>query len=361
MATKFSTRIEKVTTPDYIGEVISITGSVVSGTYPEPGTANSNIKQATSGMYQSVFDYPYLSQSANQLFDITWGVRTGGQFASSVVSGTLTDTQAKFNIYDQMAALILGYDQTGSVRVFDVSGNFNSVNTSSVMDAPVFINFSRLIGKYELKKGSFELKISTSSWADPQLFSALKTITDSGSADYVNGLRILKETATNTNVGILDRFRGIAVIQLSSSVVSTLISEAGSNNYFVSASATRAWEFGESIHSGTIDELATGLRHRILNLSVSNLTQLNTTVYTINAGAGDFNYSSNPSYIDSSGSIKIKKTESNQLQQNLPAYSYVTGIGLYAPDGELLAVAKLSRPVKKSEGNPLSLSVKLTY
>lgn len=361
MATKFSTRIETTSTKDYIRETLSITGSVISGTYPEPGTAGSNIYQPSSGMYQTVYDYPFLSQSANQVFDITWGVRSGSAFGASVVSGTTRDSQAKFNIYNQMAALILGYDQTGSVRVFDVSGNFNSVNASSVMDAPVFINLSRLVGKDELAKGSFSLQISTSSWANPQGFTSLRTVTDSGSSDLENGLRILKETTSNTNVGILDRYRGIAVIQLSSSVVSTLISEAGAGNYFVSASSTRAWEFGESIHSGTIDELATGLRHRIYNMQVSNVSQLNTTIYTLNAAAGEFNYSSNPSYIDSAGQVKVKQETDGSLQKSLPAYTYVTGIGLYSADGELLAVAKLSKPVKKAEDRPLSLSVKLTY
>ena len=361
MASKFSSKITKVVSKDYVGETISITGSIVSGTYPEPSSTLSNIKRPRSRMYQSVFDYPHLSQSANQLFDITWGVRSGGQFAANVVTGTEYDSQAKFNVYNQMAALILGYDQTGSVRVFDVSGNFNSVNASSVMDAPVFIDLSRLVTKDEIEKGTFSLQIDTGSWADPQGFASLRTITDSGSSDLENGLRILKETTSNTNVGILDRYRGIAVIQLSSSVVSTLISEAGAGNYFVSASSTRAWEFGESIHSGTIDELATGLRHRIYNVQASNVSQLNTTIYTINAGAGDFNYSSNPSYIDSSGQIKIKQETDGSLDKDLPAYSYITGIGLYSSDGELLAVAKLSRPVKKNESGPLSLSVKLTY
>lgn len=361
MATKFSTRVELSATKDYVREIISITGSVVSGTYPEPSSTLSNIKKPGNEMYQSVYDYPHLSQSANQLFDITWGVRTGGTFASNVVSGTTTDTQAKFNIYNQMAALILGYDATGSVRTFDVSGNFNSVNAASVMDAPVFIDLSRLVTKDELSKGSFSLQISTSSWANPQAFTSLRTITDSGSSDLENGLRILKETTNNTNVGILDRYRGIAVIQLSSSVVSTLISEAGANNYFVSASSTRAWEFGESIHSGTIDELATGLRHRFYNLQVANVTQLNTAQYTVTIGPNDFNYSSNPSYINSSGQIRVKQTEQGQLQSSLPAYTYITGIGLYSPDGELLAVAKSSVPIKKVDGASKMLVVKLTY
>ena len=359
MATKFSTNVKETFTLDYVKEQISITGSVISGTYPEPGVAGSNIKDATTGMFQSVYDYPHLSQSAQVAFDITYGVRTGGEFAASVVSGTARDTQAKFNIYDQMAALMLGYDQTGSVRVFDVSGNFDSVNASSVMDAPVFINLSRLVTKDELQKGTFELKIDASAWADPQGFSTLTTITDSGSTDVENGLRILKETTSNTNVGILDRYRGIAAIQLSSSVVSSLIDD-GAVDYFVSGTAARSWDFEESIHSGTIVELATALRHRVYNLEINNVTQLNTALYTVTANPNDFNYSSNPSYVDSSGSIRVKK-KNGALNPQSPAYAYVTGIGLYAADGELLAVAKLSKPVKKNASAPLQVGVKLTY
>ena len=359
MATKFSTNVKETFTLDYVKEQISVTGSVISGTYPEPGVAGSNIKDATTGMFQSVYDYPHLSQSAQVAFDITYGVRTGGEFAASVVSGTATDTQAKFNIYDQMAALMLGYDQTGSVRVFDVSGNFDSVNASSVMDAPVFIDLSRIVTKDELQKGTFELKIDASVWANPQGFGTLITITDSGSTDVENGLRILKETTSNTNVGILDRYRGIAAIQLSSSVVSSLIDDS-TVNFFVSGTAARSWDFEESIHSGTIVELATALRHRIYNLEINNVTQLNTALYTVTANPSDFNYSSNPSYVDSEGKIRVKK-KNGALQSNLPAYAYVTGIGLYAADGELLAVAKLSKPVKKNASAPLQVGVKLTY
>ena len=360
MATKFSTNVKETFTLDYVKEQISVTGSVISGTYPEPGVAGSNIKDATTGMFQTVYDYPHLSQSAQVAFDITYGVRTGGEFAASVVAGTARDTQAKFNIYDQMAALMLGYDQTGSVRVFDVSGNFDSVNASSVMDAPVFIDLSRLVTKDELQKGTFELKIDASAWANPQGFSTLTTITDSGSTDVENGLRILKETTSNTNVGILDRYRGIAAIQLSSSVVSSLIDDS-TVNFFVSGTAARSWDFEESIHSGTIVELATALRHRIYNLEINNVTQLNTALYTVTANPSDFNYSSNPSYVDSSGSIRVRKTKNGALQTNFPAYAYVTGIGLYAADGELLAVAKLSKPVRKDASAPLQVGVKLTY
>ena len=96
-------------------------------------------------------------------------------------------------------------------------------------------------------------------------------------------------------------------------------------------------------------------------MSVENTTQLNTVQYVVNAGAGDFNYSSNPSYVDASSQIRVKKTQSGSLQKNLPAYAYVTGIGLYSPDGELLAVAKLSEPLKKTPSNEFTLRVRLDY
>ena len=50
MATKFSTKIEKTNTKDFVFETLAITGSVVSGTYPGPLEAASNVKNATSGI-----------------------------------------------------------------------------------------------------------------------------------------------------------------------------------------------------------------------------------------------------------------------------------------------------------------------
>jgi hypothetical protein len=50
-------------------EAIPLTGTIVSGTY-----SDNNIKNYAHGMFQSVYDYPYLSSSANHIFDITVGV-----------------------------------------------------------------------------------------------------------------------------------------------------------------------------------------------------------------------------------------------------------------------------------------------
>ena len=49
-------------------KAIPITGTITTGTYND-----LNIKNYSHGMFQSVYDYPYLSSSANHIFDITAG------------------------------------------------------------------------------------------------------------------------------------------------------------------------------------------------------------------------------------------------------------------------------------------------
>ena len=71
------------TTRTLLHEVIPLTGTIVKDTY---GTFpnNANVKNYSHGMFQSVYDYPYLSSSANYIFDLTVGFDE-----SSLLSGTL--------------------------------------------------------------------------------------------------------------------------------------------------------------------------------------------------------------------------------------------------------------------------------
>jgi len=71
-------------------------------------------------------------------------------------------------------------------------------------------------------------------------------------------------------------------------------------------------------------------------------------------GHNDFNYSSNPTYLDSS-QIRVKTRASDT------PVSYITTVGLYSADNELLAVAKLSEPLKKDPTNEITLRVRLDY
>ena len=56
-------------------ESIPITGSIVSGSAyaVAESLADNNVKKYAHGMFQSVYDYPFLSSSANHIIDVTTG------------------------------------------------------------------------------------------------------------------------------------------------------------------------------------------------------------------------------------------------------------------------------------------------
>jgi hypothetical protein len=138
-----------VSTRTLLHEAIPLTGTIVSGTYDD-----ANIKNYSHGMFQSVYDYPYLSSSANQVFDITVGVSS----YSGIYATTNNQAAKKKNIYNQMAQILMGYDHTGSIQRFDEDGNI--AGGGNKLNEAFFLNFSRLLVKDEIKKGSFELEIS---------------------------------------------------------------------------------------------------------------------------------------------------------------------------------------------------------
>jgi hypothetical protein len=106
--------------------------------------------------------------------------------------------------------------------------------------------------------------------------------------------------------------------------------------------------------SGSISGSADAIRHRVQNISFNNTTELNSTIYFCRANNSEFNYSSNPTYLSSS-QIRVK-----EIQSDNPV-SYVTTVGLYSEDNALLAVAKLSEPIKKTPAEEYTLRVRLDY
>jgi hypothetical protein len=158
------------------------------------------------------------------------------------------------------------------------------------------------------------------------------------------------------NIGLLYYQAGIAV--LTSSVmglegrnVSNIFSERPQCNFesyngTVVQAMTGAGDFNTSIENFT---------RRIKDISFNNTTELNSTIYFCRANHNEFNYSSNPSYLTGS---KVRVKGDNILA---PPRSYATTVGLYSADNELLAVAKLSEPLRKDPTNELTLRVRLDY
>ena len=111
---------------------------------------------------------------------------------------------------------------------------------------------------------------------------------------------------------------------------------------------------GVTLASSSIQTAADSLRHRIRNLYFANTTELNSTIHFCRANANEFNYSANPTYLSSS-QIRVKEDASDE------PVSYITTVGLYSADNELLATAKVSEPLKKTPSNEFTLRVRLDY
>lgn len=353
MANTFKTFLNSdiATTRTLLHEAIPITGTIVSGTY----TSDGNIKTYSHGMFESVYDYPYLSSSANHIFDIS-----AGYSANSPLSAAANVQNAKkINIYNQHAQVLYGYDSAGSIQEFDTDGNI--VAGGLKMKECIFVNFARLLTKDEIKKDSFRLILysTSSNIGDENARAGKRTIGDFGAGtDYkVNspageyGLLYTGSAAAdkNTVFGHVYYQAGIAVITAS------YFSGAFADPEDAGRAVTGLQSVDNALTGSTITEIANAFRYTVDDIEFNNTTELNSTIYFCRANTQDYNYSANPTYLTAS---KIRVKNSNPKAEPV---SYITTVGLYSADNELLAVAKLSEPLKKSPSNELTLRVRLDY
>ena len=110
----------------------------------------------------------------------------------------------------------------------------------------------------------------------------------------------------------------------------------------------------QAFTGSSIQTISNGIRNRWNNCQFNNTTELNSTIYFCRANHNEFNYSSNPTYLSAS-QIRLKNVDSDQ-----PA-AYITTVGMYSSDNELLATAKLSEPLKKTPENEMILRVRIDY
>ena len=113
-------------------------------------------------------------------------------------------------------------------------------------------------------------------------------------------------------------------------------------------------DFRAVLTGSNIETACDNIRSRIYNIQFNNTVELNSSIYFCRANNNEFNYSSNPTYLKDS-QIIVKETE-----QDNPV-SYITTVGLYNTQRELLAVAKLSEPLKKSPDTEFTIRVRLDY
>ena len=248
--------------------------------------------------------------------------------------------------------------------------------------------------KDEIKKGSFSISFGTSGTATSGLaqFDHRVVISDTGAeTNYkVNspageyGILVASEeagdsihasaTGTKLNVGLIYYQAGIVVLDgtkiftgydgVSGDPDLSPPGEMGDDDGILttmpvlkSAGVASGDARGYQPHflTGSINTMADFVRAKLYNINFSNTTELNSTIYFCRANHNEFNYSSNQTYLTGS-KVRVKGDEPDELPK-----TYVTTVGLYAADNELLAVAKLSEPLRKDPTNELTLRVRLDY
>lgn len=313
-----------------VNEVIVVTGSIVSSLSNIKSYKNISSGSAAidlGGYFQTVYDSAPSSALSTPLFDITFGMTTGSSY--NVAATTTSSQTEKVKIHRQMAALLLGNP--------DAKFTINSVEQREA----IFILFKRNILKDELKKGTVYLTVNASAPAQYSASDAgaASTFKQTVGGDYAP----LKYNGTGSEVGQVWYQAGVIVLPPDSAW-----------------GAVALWSGSKTLielqSSGTINQIVDGMRTHTENIQVNNQTNLQSSVYFCRAYNNEFNYSSNPTFVDSDGMIRV--TSGSNI---LTTQTYITTVGLYDENDNLLAVGKTNKPVLKSPQTEAVFRLRLDY
>jgi hypothetical protein len=317
-----------------VNEIIPLTGTFFSGS---PNTLIKNYINIVSGsavsggFWETVYDGAPTSVSSSALVDLTYGHSSASLVAS--YSETFLNDE-KQRVYKEMAQLLLG----------DANALF-SFNSTTVHEM-FFILLKRRIYKDEVKKSNVSL-----SWEMTGTNTTL-SLTDAGAAStFVVGPAGDEASLFSGSTEVGKVYYNAGIIAFKSGAITPVGgTPAGTVPYW-----SGSYTLENAAISGNIDHIVDGMRNRIGQLDFQNQTNLHSTIYFCRALNADFNYSTNPTFIDSEGRIIPTSGSDNQTR------SYITTIGLYDINDNLLAVAKTSEPVKKSPDNEVVFRVRLSY
>jgi len=347
----------------------------------------------TSSLFQTVFDQDYTLQTANEVLDLTVGLFSG----SSTVAGSTTGVDSagkllfpsqslmmreKINVYRQFAQTLLGDADA------QFSAPFSNPGATDYIDEAIFVNIKRLFARDRVKPQTFAMQFYTSATLDRVADPVNGTFTNTDETSEI-GSAILTDAGQGTQFGFGGQVGDIAFSTLSSNVVGNLFYDqgiivldakkvlsgtqhvsgtidamsSGGTTVIGSASGnTNAKFIPDFFVSGSIDDIVDHLAScrfssgSLTALTFQNVTNINSTLVFCRATADEFNYSSNPTFTDTNGSIIVIDDPTTDR-----TFSYITTVGLYDANDNLLAVAKMSRPIEKNDEKDLTFRVRLDF
>jgi hypothetical protein len=292
----------------------------------------------------------------------------------------------KMDNYRQFSQLLLGDADSQFVAPY------GSAAANDKIDAAFFVAFKRLFSRDQIKRESFAMRFYqsaslTAGSGGPNIANLYKTselgvsvYTDIGSSNEkfteFGGQfgNVVDAADTSRTVGLMFYDRGIAILDLekitsASQFVTGTIDAMTPTGFTVlgaqgTETAGRSKFIPDFIVSASIDNVVDHICATRFSsgsqtaITFQNTTNINSTLIFCRAAADEFNYSSNPTFTDSNNRIVVIEPGGEDVQQT---FTFVTSIGLYDANDNLLAVAKLSRPVEKSPERDLTFRVRLDF
>ena len=305
-----------------------------------------------------------IASSSEAQFAIAYANRTGGGFTAATGENRKQPTKA---LYSQYRSLLIGY----SDPKFTIG--------TKEKDHVYIVNINRGRIKERLDPGNWELRLS-GSVTKTGTYPLLKLIDDSGQGKSAVGsvnnplagggsrvFNVVSGTVAvsddnalfgqqqgDTNYGLIYPDIGVIVLdpdQISSSIDSvygqypnSASSDQSTNNLQYIYDAINGG--GSAVND--FDNGGTGFRAR-------SEEEVTSTHYFCRVQNRDYNFSNNPTFFTASdGSF------TNDSFFKDPKV-YITTVGLYNDNYELLAVAKLSQPLQKSFAKEAVIKVKLDF
>lgn len=338
----------KLDPQDFLISADSITSALWTNYLPTLNNFFTSSTQESSNAgdyYLSVYNTASSLTEAEVQFDIAYGDKFG---SGSAFYSTVTGSSPTRTIYGQYRSLILGDENTDFIF-----GNY----TSSTLLA-ISINRNRY--KESLFPGSLTLLLgsgsNTISLTDDSRVTTTNVFTSAGRLyNLVSGAAGTVYTGINSrgwaggassNSGSYGWFLpDIATLILNPAALA-----GGSAGGGISLQVSRSFN-GDGLNLRNLYKAIVSGSNFTLN---SQETITSDYVY-VRARNSEFNYSENPSFISGSNGAVLYDDFINNPQ------TFITTVGLYNDANELLAVAKLSRPLKKDFTKEMLVRIKLDF
>lgn len=336
-----------VVSSDAISSICWTTGSPALTSFY---TSSTQVNGSSGNYYVNVFGSP---STASVQFAIAYGNLNGS--GSANYNNLVNGKSPSSTIYGQWQDLVIGDENTNFV--------FGNITASEFFALPI----ERACYKESIFLGSMTLKISAS--------GGVISLTDNSSLYATgNGLAVQFGAAgrvfqlVSGSAGTINTSKNADGYSVTSGSYGWLLPDIGAiliNPLAISCSAASGgidfrWSGSATASSAPNLSPNISLFNAISGSSASSFTLNSQETITsdyvfVRPRSSEFNYSENPSFISGSTGEVLYSSFINNPQ------TYITTIGLYNDSNELLAVAKLSRPLPKNFTKEALVRVKLDF